>query len=36
MTFRDGKIVCWRLYLDRAESLGDAGLDPDLARLASR
>lgn len=36
MTFRDGKIVYWRLYLDRAEALSDAGLDPDLARLASR
>jgi len=33
MTFRDGKIVYWRLYLDRAEALADAGLDPDLARL---
>ena len=36
MTFRDGKIVYWRLYLNRAEALRDAGLDPDLARLASR
>ena len=33
MTFRDGKIVYWRLYLDRAEALADAGLDPELARL---
>jgi ketosteroid isomerase-like protein len=32
MTFRDGKIVYWRLYLDRAEALADAGLDPELAR----
>ena len=32
MTFRDGKIVHWRLYLDRAEALADAGLDPELAR----
>lgn len=32
MTFRDGKIVHWRLYLDRAEALTDAGLDPELAR----
>jgi ketosteroid isomerase-like protein len=36
MTFRDGKIVYWRLYLDRAEALSDAGLDPKLARLARR
>lgn len=28
MTFRDGKIVYWRLYLDRNEALSDAGLDP--------
>ena len=28
MTFRDGKIVYWRLYLDRNEALTDAGLDP--------
>jgi limonene-1,2-epoxide hydrolase len=27
MTFRDGKVVYWRLYLDRAEALADAGLD---------
>lgn len=33
MTFRDGKIVYWRLYLDRAEALGDAGIDPDLASV---
>jgi len=32
MTFRDGKIVHWRLYLDRVEALTDAGLDPELAR----
>jgi ketosteroid isomerase-like protein len=32
MTFRDGKVVRWRLYLDRAEALTDAGLDPELAR----
>jgi ketosteroid isomerase-like protein len=36
MTFRDGKIVYWRLYLDRAEALSDAGLDPELAHPASR
>jgi ketosteroid isomerase-like protein len=35
MTFRDGKIVYWRLYIDRTEALTDAGLDPDLARPAS-
>jgi ketosteroid isomerase-like protein len=26
-TFRDGKVVHWRLYLDRKEALADAGLD---------
>jgi len=31
LTFRDGKIVYWRLYLDQAEALSDAGLDPGLA-----
>jgi len=31
MTFKDGKIVYWRLYLDQAEALADAGLDPGLA-----
>ena len=35
MTFRDGKITYWRLYLDRTEALTDAGLDPELARAAS-
>lgn len=35
MTFRDGKIVYWRLYIDRTEALTDAGLDPDLGRRAS-
>jgi ketosteroid isomerase-like protein len=29
LTFRDGKIVYWRAYLDRDEALADAGLDPD-------
>jgi hypothetical protein len=29
MTFRDGQIVYWRLYLDRDEALADAGLGPD-------
>jgi ketosteroid isomerase-like protein len=28
MTFRDGKVVYWRLYVDRNEALADAGLDP--------
>jgi uncharacterized protein len=28
MTYRDGKIVYWRLYLDRDEALSDVGLDP--------
>ena len=27
MTFRDGKVVYWRLYLDRNEALADAGLE---------
>jgi ketosteroid isomerase-like protein len=31
LTFRDGKIAYWRLYLDQREALGDAGLDPGLA-----
>jgi len=31
-TFRDGNVVYWRLYLDQAEALADAGL----ARSASR
>jgi ketosteroid isomerase-like protein len=35
MTFRDGKIVYWRLYIDRIEALTDAGLDPGLTRPAS-
>jgi ketosteroid isomerase-like protein len=33
MTFRNGKIVYWRLYLDRAEALSDAGIDPELASV---
>jgi ketosteroid isomerase-like protein len=36
ITFRDGKIAYWRLYLDQAEALTDAGLDPDLADVESR
>ena len=35
-TFRDGKIAYWRLYLDQAEALTDAGLDPELASAGSR
>lgn len=34
MTFRDGKIVYWRLYLDRNEALADAGIDPELSRTS--
>ena len=30
ITFRDGKITYWRIYLDQAEALQDAGLDPEL------
>jgi ketosteroid isomerase-like protein len=33
ITFRDGKIAYWRIYLDLAEALTDAGLDPELASL---
>jgi ketosteroid isomerase-like protein len=35
ITFRDGKIAYWRLYLDQAEALTDAGLDPALAAAAT-
>jgi ketosteroid isomerase-like protein len=35
ITFRDGKIAYWRMYLDQAEALTDAGLDPDLAAVNS-
>jgi ketosteroid isomerase-like protein len=31
MTFRDGKVTYWRLYLDQQEALADAGLDPSRA-----
>jgi ketosteroid isomerase-like protein len=34
VTFRNGKIIHWRLYLDQGEALADAGLDPALARAA--
>lgn len=30
VTFSDGKIVYWRAYLDPAEALADAGIDPIL------
>jgi ketosteroid isomerase-like protein len=33
ITFRDGKVVYWRLYLDQGEALSDAGLDPELASV---
>jgi ketosteroid isomerase-like protein len=36
VTFRDGKITYWRLYLDPAEALSDAGLDPELAKTGKR
>jgi ketosteroid isomerase-like protein len=36
VTFRDGKIAYWRVYLDQAEALSDVGLDPELASAASR
>jgi ketosteroid isomerase-like protein len=35
ITFRDGKIAYWRLYLDQVEALTDAGLDPELATPGS-
>jgi ketosteroid isomerase-like protein len=35
ITFRDGKIAYWRLYLDQVEALTDAGLDPKLASAES-
>jgi ketosteroid isomerase-like protein len=35
ITFRDGKITYWRIYLDQVEALQDAGLDPELAHPAS-
>jgi ketosteroid isomerase-like protein len=36
VTFRDGKVSYWRLYLDQAEALSDIGLDPSLASPAGR
>jgi ketosteroid isomerase-like protein len=35
ITFREGKISYWRLYLDPVEALTDAGLDPGLATAES-
>jgi ketosteroid isomerase-like protein len=35
ITFHDGKVAYWRLYLDQGEALADAGLDPELANAAS-
>jgi ketosteroid isomerase-like protein len=35
LTFRDGKVAYWRVYLDQTEALSDAGLDPDLATSKS-
>jgi ketosteroid isomerase-like protein len=35
ITFRDGKIAYWRLYLDQAEALSDAGLAAELADAES-
>src|SRR3954452_16951187 len=31
VTFRDGKIAYWRVYLDQAEAPPDVGLGPELA-----
>jgi ketosteroid isomerase-like protein len=36
ITFRDSKITYWRIYLDQAEALQDAGLDPQLAGDGTR
>jgi ketosteroid isomerase-like protein len=36
LTFHDGKIVYWRVYLDQREALADAGLDTSLALVDSR
>jgi len=36
ITFRDGKVAYWRLYLDQGEALSDAGLDPELASKSKR
>ena len=34
LTFRDGKVVYWRAYLDRHEALADAGLGPAPSKSA--
>jgi ketosteroid isomerase-like protein len=34
MTFKDGKITYWRLYVDQNEALADAGLEPRSAQPA--
>jgi ketosteroid isomerase-like protein len=36
ITFRDGKITYWRIYLDQVEALQDAGLDPGLVDTVTR
>ena len=36
VTFRDGKVAYWRVYLDQAEALSDIGLDPQLATATGR
>jgi hypothetical protein len=32
MTFKDGKVTYWRLYVDQNEALTDAGLEPRSAQ----
>ena len=36
ITFREGRISYWRVYLDQVEALQDAGLDPALASDGTR
>jgi ketosteroid isomerase-like protein len=36
LTFRNGKAVYWRAYLDRKDALADAGLDPALLESLER
>jgi len=36
LTFRDGKAVYWRAYLDRKDALAEAGLDPALLESLER
>lgn len=33
LTFRDGKVVYWRMYTSRTEAIEDVGLDPDDPKL---